>query len=389
MPDCSLPAEILIPFATGFRRRPWWSYTCSPLSHTRIPSSEPSHSSASCETGAVNSAYAYTAQWKGSSNSLSRSMRSSWKYTAPDQPLRPGTTSEARTSASEASAVPIGHGLGHLFNTPRSLTEEEIRDIITRFATSAALAREAGFDGVQIHAAHGYLVNQFLSPHHNRREDDWGGDAERRRRFLLEVYRAMRRAVGDDHPIGIKLNSADFLRGGFTEEESMEVVESLAGEGIDLVEVSGGTYEKPAMVGHHLKESTRRREAYFLDYAEKVRRRVSTPIVVTGGFRTGPAMLEALNSGATDFIGLGRPLAVDPDLPNRLLADPSHGIDLPRPTTGLKAVDRMVILDLSWWELQLRRMGRGLEPKADLSAWRSVWTTLTEMGVAAFRRRRA
>ena len=287
------------------------------------------------------------------------------------------------------SAVPIGHGLGHLFNTPRSLTEEEIRDIITRFATSAALAREAGFDGVQIHAAHGYLVNQFLSPHHNRREDDWGGDAERRRRFLLEVYRAMRRAVGDDHPIGIKLNSADFLRGGFTEEESMEVVESLAGEGIDLVEVSGGTYEKPAMVGHHLKESTRRREAYFLDYAERVRRRVSTPIVVTGGFRTGPAMLEALNSGATDFIGLGRPLAVDPDLPNRLLADPSHGIDLPRPTTGLKAVDRMVILDLSWWELQLRRMGRGLEPKADLSAWRSVWTTLTEMGVAAFRRRRA
>lgn len=287
------------------------------------------------------------------------------------------------------SAVPMGHGLGHLFKTPRALTEVEIEEVVERFATSAALAKEAGFVGVQIHAAHGYLISQFLSPHHNRREDAWGGDATRRGRFLIEVFRAMRMAVGDDYPIGIKLNSADFLRGGFTEEASMAVVDAIAAEGIDLIEISGGTYESPAMVGHRIKDSTRTREAYFLEYAEKVRRRVETPLVVTGGFRSGPAMLEALNSGATDFIGLGRPLAVEPDLPNRLMADPSGRIELPRPTTGFKAVDRMVILDLSWWELQLRRMGRGLEPKANLSAWRSVWTTLSELGVAAFRRRRA
>ncbi|MEN8165104.1 MAG: NADH:flavin oxidoreductase/NADH oxidase family protein [Acidobacteriota bacterium] len=287
------------------------------------------------------------------------------------------------------SAVPMGYGLGHLFKTPRALSEEEILEIVGRFATSSALAREAGFGGVQIHAAHGYLINQFLSPHHNRREDDWGGGPSQRRRFLLEVYRAMRTAVGDDYPIGIKLNSADFLRGGFSEEASMTVVDQIAGEGIDLIEISGGTYESPAMVGHRVKESTRQREAYFLEFAEKVRQRVETPLVVTGGFRSGPAMLEALNSGATDFVGLGRPLAVEPDLPNRLMGDPSGRIDLPRPTTGFKSVDRMVILDLSWWELQLRRMGRGLDPKADLSAWRSVWTTLSELGVAAFRRRRA
>jgi len=287
------------------------------------------------------------------------------------------------------SAVPMGHGLGHLFKTPRALSEEEILEIVGRFARSAALARETGFGGVQIHAAHGYLINQFLSPHHNRRDDDWGGDPSRRRRFLLEVYRAMRTAVGDDYPIGIKLNSADFLRGGFSEEESMDVVDQIAVEGIDLIEISGGTYESPAMVGHRVKESTRKREAYFLGYAEKVRHRVETPLVVTGGFRSGPAMLEALNSGATDFIGLGRPLAIEPDLPERLMADPTGHIDLPRPTTGFKSVDRMVILDLSWWELQLRRMGRGLDPKPDLSAWRSVWTTLSELGWAAFRRRRA
>lgn len=287
------------------------------------------------------------------------------------------------------SAVPMGHGLGHLFKTPRALSEEEIFEIVGRFATSAALARDFGFGGVQIHAAHGYLINQFLSPHHNCREDDWGSDASRRMRFLLEVYRAIRKEVGDDFPIGIKLNSADFLRGGFSEEESMAVVDAIAAEGVDLIEISGGTYESPAMVGHRVKESTRQREAYFLEYAEKVRQRVETPLVVTGGFRSGPAMLEALNSGATDFIGLGRPLAIEPDLPNRLMANPSGRIDLPRPTTGFRTVDRMVILDLSWWELQLRRMGRGLEPKPNLSAWRSVWTTLSELGVAAFRRRRA
>ncbi len=287
------------------------------------------------------------------------------------------------------SAVPMGHGLGHLFKTPRALSDEEILEIVRRFAASAALARDYGFGGVQIHAAHGYLINQFLSPHHNCREDDWGGDAARRRRFLMEVYRSMRAAVGEAFPIGIKLNSADFLRGGFSEEESMEVVDQIAAEGIDLIEISGGTYESPAMVGHRVKESTRQREAYFLEYAEKVRQRVETPLVVTGGFRSGPAMLEALNSGATDFIGLGRPLAVEPDLPQRLIADPSGSIDLPRPTTGFKSVDRMVILDLSWWELQLRRMGRGLDPKPDLSAWRSVWTTVSELGLAAFRRRRA
>jgi len=283
----------------------------------------------------------------------------------------------------------MGQGLGHLFKTPRALTEVEIREIVGRFATSACLAREAGFAGVQIHAAHGYLISQFLSPHHNRREDDWGGDPARRSRFLLEVYRAIRAAVGSDFPVGIKLNSADFLRGGFSEEASMAVVDAIAAEGIDVIEISGGTYESPAMVGHRVKESTMKREAYFLEYAEKVRKRVETPLVVTGGFRSGPAMLEALNSGATDLIGLGRPLAVEPDLPKRLMADPTGRIELPRPTTGFKFVDRMVILDLSWWELQLRRMGRGMEPKADLSAWRSVWTTLSELGIAAFRRRRA
>src|SRR5690606_4357614 len=127
-----------------------------------------------------------------------------------------------------------------------------------------------GFAGVQIHGAHGYLVSQFLSPRHNQRDDRWGGTPENRRRFVLEVYRAIREAVGEDYPVGIKLNSADFMKGGFTEDESMAVVSALAEAGIDLIEVSGGTYESPSMVGYKMKESTRQREAYFLEYAEKV-----------------------------------------------------------------------------------------------------------------------
>ena len=158
------------------------------------------------------------------------------------------------------------------FATPRALTGEEIEEIIQRFATTARVVTEAGFDGVQIHGAHGYLVSQFLSPLSNQRTDDWGGTPEKRRRFVLELVKAMRAAIGDK-VLSIKLNSADFQRGGFSEDESLEVVGALVEAGIDLLEVSGGTYSSAAMLGvsSEVRESTRQREAYFLDYALRVR----------------------------------------------------------------------------------------------------------------------
>nr|HRD10771.1 NADH:flavin oxidoreductase [Mycobacterium sp.] len=133
--------------------------------------------------------------------------------------------------------------------TPRELTAAEIEDIIDRFATAAAVCETAGFDGIQIHAAHGYLVTQFLSPLSNLRTDEWGGDPVRRMRFLLEIVRRIRARVSPGFAVGVKLNSADFQRGGFSEEESRDVVAALAGEGIDLLEISGGNYESPAMAG--------------------------------------------------------------------------------------------------------------------------------------------
>lgn len=291
------------------------------------------------------------------------------------------------------SAIPLGEGLDKVFNTPRALEEPEILAIVERFATAARLAQEVGFSGVQVHGAHGYLVSQFLSSRHNKREDRWGGSLENRMRFVLEVYGAIRREVGPEFPVGIKLNSADFMKGGFTEEESMQVVKALSEAGIDMIEISGGTYENPAMVGteakRELKESTRLREAYFLAYAEKARAFATVPLAVTGGFRSTKGMQDALDSGATDLVGLARPLAVVPDLPNRVLADPSYRLELQNPSTGIKGLDRAMGIALVWYEQQIHRMAEGKEPKLNLSAWRAVWATLLGMGGAAFRRRRA
>ncbi|WP_199841263.1 NADH:flavin oxidoreductase/NADH oxidase family protein [Streptomyces scabiei] len=192
--------------------------------------------------------------------------------------------------------------------TPRELTGAEIEEIIDRFATAAAVCEKAGFAGVQIHGAHGYLVSQFLSPLTNQRTDEWGGDAERRMRFVLEVVRRVRARVSADFGVGIKLNSADFQRGGFSEEESRGVVAALAKEGIDLFEVSGGSYESLAMSGS-AAASTRAREAYFLEYAGTVRNLVGDiPVAVTGGFRSRAAMEQAVGAGECDVIGIaGRP----------------------------------------------------------------------------------
>ncbi len=288
------------------------------------------------------------------------------------------------------SAIPFSSALRPYFATPRELTDAEIRDIIARFARTAAIAQKAGFSGVQIHGAHGYLVSQFLSPHHNQRTDAWGGSAEKRRHFVLELYRAMRAAVGAAFPIGIKLNSADFQRGGFTEEESLATIKALADAGIDLIEISGGTYEAPAMAGAKstLKASSAAREAYFLEFAEKARATVSTPLMVTGGFRSLQGMSAALASGSLDLVGLARGLAIEPDMPARLLSgkDPRHAV---KPiTTGIPMVDKMAMMEVMWYGRQLRRMGSGSNPKPRESALWSLLASLAESGWGTFKTRR-
>jgi 2,4-dienoyl-CoA reductase-like NADH-dependent reductase (Old Yellow Enzyme family) len=264
-----------------------------------------------------------------------------------------------------------------VFAPPRAMTEAEIEDVVLRFAESARLAQLAGFDGVQIHGAHGYLVSQFLSPRTNLREDAWGGSPERRRRFALAVVEAVRQATGPRFALGIKLNSADFQHGGIEEEETLELLGALEAAGVDLIEVSGGTYERPAMMGHQ-RASTRAREAYFLDFAERARAAVRTPLMLTGGFRTARGMGEALASGAVDVIGLGRPMALEPDLPARLLNGAEGSRHAPEVRLGWGRFDGY--LEVAWHAQQLQRMGRGLEPDPGRAPWLAAAVALMDNG---------
>ena len=274
------------------------------------------------------------------------------------------------------------------YRRPRALKEEEILDFIQRYARVARTAREAGFTGVQIHGAHGYLLSSFLSPITNSRTDAWGGSLENRARFLLETVRATRAAVGADFPVAVKLNSADFQKGGFTNEDCLKVVQWLNGCGIDLLEISGGTYEQPRLLGYSgdvansvdapkaavSGDSTRRREAYFLQYATVVRKVAQMPLMVTGGFRTRAGMEQALVGGSVDVIGLGRPLCTDPDVPKRLLAGnhaplPSYEHSLRLGPGVLAPSSRVILFKLinllgqqGWYYQQLARRADGLRP---------------------------
>ncbi|AHH93861.1 NADH:flavin oxidoreductase/NADH oxidase family protein [Kutzneria albida] len=238
---------------------------------------------------------------------------------------------------------------------PRALDRAGIARVVAAFARTAELAWQAGWDGVQVHAAHGYLLSQFLSPLANRREDEYGRDAAGRRRLLLEVVRAVRAAVGRGTPVSVKLNSADFQHGGFSQAESLDVVRALADEGVDLLEISGGNYESPAMMDHA--------EGHFLGFAETARERTEMPLMLTGGLRDPKTMRRVLDSGAVDVIGLARPLAFVTDYPARLLAA-DEPVSLPRsaPRTGYRPVD--AYLELGWHNAQFRRIAAGRWPQA-------------------------
>ncbi|QCK16288.1 NADH:flavin oxidoreductase/NADH oxidase family protein [Mangrovivirga cuniculi] len=196
-----------------------------------------------------------------------------------------------------------------LFGKPREMSEEDIEQVIKGFVRAADIAKKSGFTGVQIHSAHGYLLSQFLSPRTNQRNDKWGGSIENRSRLLRIIIEKVRETVGPEFPISVKLNSSDFQRGGFTEEDSLWVVKMLDELNIDLLEISGGTYEKLAffLMNEDQKESTKKREAYFIDFAKKIREVSNLPLMITGGFRSYDFCNEVLSSGELDLIGMGRP----------------------------------------------------------------------------------
>jgi 2,4-dienoyl-CoA reductase-like NADH-dependent reductase (Old Yellow Enzyme family) len=213
------------------------------------------------------------------------------------------------------SEVPIDLGkMSKHFETPQAMTEQVIEDVIHRFATTARLGELAGFTGVEIHAAHGYLLSQFLSPLTNRRTDRWGGSLSNRARLLIEVVKAVRAAVTPEYAVAVKLNSADFQRGGFSADDAKEVVQLLNELPVDLVELSGGSYEAPAMQGDARDGRTLAREAYFAGFALDIQTVAKMPVMVTGGIRRRAVAEQVIASGL-DMVGIGTALAIDPSLP--------------------------------------------------------------------------
>jgi len=224
-----------------------------------------------------------------------------------------------QTLAPSAIALDLGKQSG-MFRMPRAMTAADIADVVRRFAATSALAERAGFTGVEIHAAHGYLLSQFLSPLANHRTDAWGGSLENRARLLLDVVRAVRTAVSPGFTVAVKLNSADFQRGGFSPEDARSVVGMLAPLGVDLVELSGGSYEAPAMMGSSRDERTLAREAYFLEFAREIAEIAAMPLMVTGGIRRRAVAQAVIDSGVA-MAGIATAIAIRPDLPNRWRQD--------------------------------------------------------------------
>ena len=276
---------------------------------------------------------------------------------------------------------------GKNFGTPTPMTEEDILDVIDRFVFTAKIARDTGFTGVQFHSAHGYLLSEFLSPDINNRTDAWGGSIENRARIHLEIIKRCRQEVGEDFPISVKLNSADFQKGGFSPDESIKVAKMLENAGVDIIEISGGTYEQPKLIGveasinakrsEKRKESTIAREAYFLEYAQDIRKAVSIPLMVTGGFRTREGINDALQSNVCQIVGIGRPLCADPYCIKKMISGeletlPSFEKTLSlgpsilspsSPFTLIKVINAFA--SMAWFYQQIKNMAKGLMPNQE------------------------
>ncbi|QNG20648.1 NADH:flavin oxidoreductase/NADH oxidase family protein [Rhodococcus triatomae] len=245
------------------------------------------------------------------------------------------------------------------FGRPVAMTTEQIRETIARFATTAQRAEQAGFDGVEVHAAHGYLLSQFLSPLVNTRSDEWGGSLENRARLLLEVVRAVRAAVSPGFAVAVKLNSADFQRGGFAADDAAAVIALLEPWGVDLVEVSGGSYESPAMSGRPADGRTAAREAYFLELAAELAEASATPLMLTGGISRRDTADRVLADNVA-VVGIGTALSVTPDLPARWREGRGAAGTLRPVTWSDKPLASLA--GMAMVRHQMRRMAAGKDP---------------------------
>ena len=262
------------------------------------------------------------------------------------------------------SAVALDMGKhSHLFGTPKAMDEADIAELIERFASSAKMAEQAGFNGVQIHAAHGYLLSQFLSPLTNQRTDQWGGSLENRARLLCEVIRAVRAQVSAEFAVAVKINSADFQRGGFDDADALATLKLLNELAIDLLELSGGSYESPAMQGRTADGRTLAREAYFLEFATDLAKQARMPLMTTGGIRR-LAVAEQVIAQGVAMVGMATALTIVPDLPSRWRAGEQTEANLPPVTWSDKTLAALATMSVIKRQLRLLGARRNSKPHA-------------------------
>lgn len=278
------------------------------------------------------------------------------------------------------------------FGKPRPMDQSNIEDVIARFISSARLVKEAGFTGVQIHCAHGYLLSQFLSPRINQRQDKWGGSLENRARIIRRIIVGVREVVGTDFPIGVKLNSADFQKGGFSFEDCISLAKWLGEDSVDLLEISGGTYEQLSLIGvepTEVRESTRKREAYFIEYAQRIKESAQIPVMITGGFRSREVMEQAIESGEVDIVGLARPLCTEPDCSAKLIEQSIQTLDCYEdklvlgkgfwghnsPSNLIKAINSFGQVGFYYW--QIIKLSQGLQPDTNIQTFSAFLKHIT------------
>jgi len=268
------------------------------------------------------------------------------------------------------SAIPVDLGKhSRIFPMPREMTQADIADVIQRFVTAARLAQQSGFTGVEIHAAHGYLLSQFLSPLSNKRQDRWGGSIENRARLLTDIIKAVRATVAPAFAVAVKLNSADFQRGGFSLEDARHVVTMLNGLQVDLVELSGGSYEAPAMQGEARDGRTLAREAYFLEFAKEVANIARMPLMVTGGIRRRAVAENVIDSGIA-MAGIATALALQPSLPRDWRAG-ADSVPMLKPVTWKNKL-YAAAANMATVKFQLQRLSRGRQPQPGVSPLRAL-----------------
>ncbi len=279
-----------------------------------------------------------------------------------------------RGKAIAPSAVPLDMGKhSKLFAQPREMTCQDIHDVCKRFVQTAKQAEKAGFDGVEIHAAHGYLLTQFLSPLTNQRQDEWGGSIINRARLLINIVSQVRAVCAKDFIVMVKLNSADFQKNGFSFDDACEVVNRLEALGVDVVELSGGSYEAPAMQGQTRDDTTLAREAYFLEFANALESKTDIPLMTTGGIKRAEVAEKVVQQGCA-LVGLASALAVTPDLSKKWQQEWSYSGIIPHCTWKDKSLASLA--NMAMVRRQLRRLGNNLTTLRNPSP---LWSLILDM----------